>query len=199
MKSNIQKALLGTLLLFTLAFHPSLNQNSQAQQPALSLRRRFVIVPANQRCQPALVKSVSFGRQPPDALLAQATVENRSDKVITAVKLGWRVYNYPEGTKVQLAFCDPQLPSAEVFLSGTTQLIQLEALASKETSTISISPLVLATTATKTVFVDHPLLTAEDVKSLPLDSPTPIIKYEVVVFVSEIYYADGNTWEIKSD
>jgi hypothetical protein len=199
MRSNIQKALLGSLLLFTLTFHTGLNQNLKAQQPTPSVRRRFVIVPANQRCQPASVKSVSFGRQPPDALLAQATVENGSDKVITAVKLGWKVYSYSEGTKGLLAFCDPQPPSAEVFLSGATQLIQLEALASKETGTISISPLVLPTTATKTVFVDHPLLTADDVKSLPLDSSTPIIKYEVVMFVSEIHYADGTTWEIKSN
>jgi hypothetical protein len=197
MRSNIQKALPGSLLLFTLIFHAGLNQNLKAQQPTPSVRQRFVIVAASQRCQPASVKSVAFGKQPPDALLAQATVENGSDKVITAVKLGWKVYSYAEGPIGQLAFCDPQTAAAEVFLSGATPLIQLEALASKETGTISISPLVAPTRATKTVFVDHPLLTADDVKSLPLDNSTP--KYEVVMFVSEIHYADGTTWEIKSN
>jgi hypothetical protein len=200
MKINIQKGLLGAILVFTAALHPSLNQKAEAQeQPALSVRQRFVIVPANQRCQPAAVKTVSFGKQPPDSLLAQVMIENRSDKTLAEVKLGWRVYNFPEGTHVSLAFCDAQLPSAEVFLSGATRLIQLEGLAPKETGTISINPLVLPTTATKTVFIDHPLLTTGDVKSLPLDSPTPIIKYVVVMFVSEIHYADGTAWELKGN
>ena len=197
MKTNIQTELLGAILLFTV-FNPGLNQKVEAQQqPTVSVRQRFVIVPAVQRCQPAEVKTVSFGKQPADVLLAQVMVENHSDKAISELQLGWRVYNYPEGTRVNLAFCDAQPESAEVFLSGATQLIQLEGLAPKETGTISINPLILPSTATKTFFIDHPLLTAADVKSLPLDSPTPIIKYAVVVFVSEIHYADGTTWELK--
>lgn len=195
MNTNNQRTLLGALILFTLAFHPSLIQNLKAQQTQPSVRQRFVIVPAAQRCQPAAIKFVSFGKQPPDALLAQVTVENRSDKVVTAVKLGWKVYNYSEGIKISLSYCDAKPASAEVFLSGTTPLIQLEALTAKATSNISTNPLVIPTPATKTVFVDHPLLTAEDVKSLPLDNPTPKIKYAVVMYVSEIHYDDGTTWE----
>lgn len=200
MKLNDHKALLEAILLFTVAFHPSLNLSAEAQQqPAVSVRQRFVVVPANQRCQPAAVKTVSFGRQPADALLAQVTIENRSNKAIADVKLGWRVYNFPEGTHVSLAFCDTQRPSAEVFLSGVTPVIQLEGLAPNETGTISINPLVVPSTATKIVFIDHPLLTAEDVKSLPLDSPTPIVKYAVVMFVSEIHYADGTAWVLQGN
>jgi hypothetical protein len=195
MKTNIQRTLLGTLILFMLAFHPGLIQEFKAQQTQPSVRQRFVIVAAAQRCQPAVIKSVSFGKQPPDTLLAQVTVENLSDRVMTAVKLGWKVYPYPEGTKISLSYCDAKPASAEVFLSGITPLIQLEALSPKGTSNISTNPLVIPTPATKTVFVNHPLLTAEDVKSLPLDDPTPRIKYTMVMYVSEIRYDDGTTWE----
>ncbi len=193
--NGIQKQVLA-LLLFALALMLSLNQNLEAQQRPLTIRQRFTIVPANQRCQPAALKFVSFGRQPANALVAQVTVENRSVKTITAVKLGWRVYSYPEGTKEGLAFCDTQSSSTKVLLSGTTPLIQLGALAANETSNVSINPIVIPTPATKTVFIDQPLLTADDVKSLPLDDPTPVIKYSVVMFISEILYADGTTWEV---
>jgi hypothetical protein len=62
-----------------------------------SIRQRFDVLTANQRCNPALVKLVSLGRQPREALLAQVTVENLFDKTITAVKLGWKVYARKEG------------------------------------------------------------------------------------------------------
>lgn len=196
--NNAQRALLAATLLFAFVLPSDLNLRAQ-QQAVAPIRRRVVIVPAVQRCQPAEVKTLSFGPQPADSLLAQAMVENRSDKVISAVHLGWRVYDYPEGTRVNLAFCDPQAPSAVIRLAGVTQLIQLDRLGPQETATISINPTVLPTTATKIAFIDHPLLTAEDVKSLPLDPATPTLKYAIVVFVSEIEYADGTRWELKSN
>lgn len=185
------------VLLLAVAFNLSPDRNLKAQQRPMTIRQRFTIVPANQRCQPASL-SLSFGYQPDDALLAEVTVENRSDKTLTAVKLGWKVYDAVNGTKMQIGFCDAQPPDAEILLSGSTQLIELEALASKETATVSIAPLVVGIPATKTIFIEHPLLTANDVKSLPLTDPTPGFKYAVVVFVSEIHYADGTTWEITT-
>jgi len=186
------------VLLLAVAFNLSPDRNLKAQQRPITIRQRFTIVPANQRCQPASLKYVSFGRQPADALVAQVTVENRSDKTLTAVKLGWKVYDEVNGTKMQIGFCDAQPPDAEILLSGSTQLIQLEALALKETANVSIDPLVIPTPATKTIFIEHPLLTANDVKSLPLTDPTPVIKYAVVMFVLEIHYADGTTWGITT-
>ena len=186
------------VLLLAVAFNLSPDRNLKAQQRPLTIRQKFSIVPANQRCQPASLKYISFGQQPADALVAQVTVENRSDKTLTAVKLGWKVYDQVNGTKMQIGFCDAQPPDAEILLSGSTQLIQLEALALKETANVSIDPLVISTPATKTIFIEHPLLTANDVKSLPLTDPTPVFKYAVVMFVSEIHYADGTTWEIPT-
>jgi hypothetical protein len=195
MNAKNPRTLVAVLIIFTLAFHLSLIQDLKAQQNHPSVRQRFIIVPAVQRCQPAEVKSISLGNQPLDALLAQVTVENHSDKVIIEVKLGWKVYDYSQGTRTSLSYCDAKPVSAEVFLAGTTPLIQLESLKPKETSNISTRPLVVPTPATKTVFVDHPLLTADDVKSLPLDDPTPKIKYAVVMYVSEVHYDDATTWE----
>jgi len=195
--STIKRQVLLVLLL-AVAFNLSPDRNLKAQQRPLTIRQRFTIVPANQRCQPASLKYISFGEQPDDALVAEVTVENRSDKTLTAVKLGWKVYDEVNGTKMQIGFCDAQPPDAEILLSGSTPLIQLEALALKETANVSIDPLVIPTPATKTIFIEHPLLTANDVKSLPLTAPTPVIKYAVVMFVLEIHYADGTTWEITT-
>ena len=195
---NTIERLVLVVFLLAVAFNLSQDRNLKAQQRPLTIRQRFTIVPANQRCQPASLKYISFGQQPADALVAQVTVENRSDKTLTAVKLGWKVYDQVNGTKMQIGFCDAQPPEAEILLSGSTQLIQLEALALKETANVSIDPLVISTPATKTIFIEHPLLTANDVKSLPLTDPTPVSKYAVVMFVSEIHYADGTTWEIPT-
>src|SRR6185503_5204803 len=184
--STIKRQVLLVLLL-AVAFNLSPDRNLKAQQRPMTVRQRFVAVPANQRCQPASL-SISAGEQPDDALVAQVTVENRSDKTLTAVKLGWKVYDEVNGTKMQIGFCDAQPPDAEVLLSGSTQLIELEALASKETANVSIAPLVLGIPATKRIFIEHPLLTANDVKSLPLTDPTRVTIYAVVMFVSEIHY-----------
>jgi hypothetical protein len=196
MRINIKKRLLGATLLLTLAGHLSINRNAAAQGQQASVQRRFVFVIAHQPCQPAAVRTVSFGKQPADALLAQVTIENGSDKTIAETKLGWRVFSYPEGTNAAQEFCDRQSHPENVLLSGTMPLIRLPSLAPRETGTISIDPLVLPTNATKTIFVKRPLLTSADVKSLPLDGTNPMIRYVVVVFVSEIHFTDGTTWSL---
>ena len=129
-----------------------------------------------------------MGRQPKEAVLAQVTIENRSDKVITAVKLGWKVYGEQEGLKISISSCDAPPPAAEVFLGGTTPLIKLDTLGPKETAHIAINPLPVPSAADKTVFVDRAIIGVDDLKSLAAK------KYTAVVFVSEIYYGDGTRW-----
>ena len=176
------------LMLCTLALCSGNPQNAKGQESSLSVRQRFNVVPAYRRCEPAEVKFVSMGHQPKEAILAQVTIENRSDKVIAAVKLGWRVYGDKEGLRISISSCAAPAPSAEVFLSGTTPLIQLEALGPKETSHIAIDPLPVPMPADKTVFVDRAFISVDDIKSLPAN------KYTAVVFVSEIHYGDGTRW-----
>src|SRR5258705_2392151 len=112
-----------TLLLF-FAGMVILLQNASAQELPSSVRQRFTIFPAFRPCDPAQVKTFSLGRQPLEAILAQVTVENRSEKTIVAVKLRWNVYEQQEGGRVGLASCPPDSRSGEVFLTGTTDMIQ---------------------------------------------------------------------------
>lgn len=176
------------LVLCTLALCSGDPQNAKGQESSSSVRQRFNVVPAYRRCEPAEVRFVSTGHQPKEAVLAQVTIENRSDKVIAAVKLGWRIYGDKEGMRISISSCSAPAPSAEVFLSGTTPPIQLEALGPQETSHIAIAPLPVPIPADKTVFVDRAFISVDDIRSLTAN------KYTVVVFVSEIHYADGTRW-----
>jgi hypothetical protein len=134
-----------------------------------------------------------MGRQPKEAVLAQVTIENRSEKIITAVKVGWKVYGAQEGMKISLSPCAAPPPLAEVFLSGTTPLIKLDALGPNETSHIAIDPLPVPVPADKTVFVDRAIISVDDLKSLTAK------KYTAVVFVSEIHYGDGTRWPTENN
>ena len=194
MNPCIRRALPATFILLILP----LAAIARARGPQPSVRERFVFLPAFRQCHPAEVKGFAFGKQPLDVLLAQVIVGNRSNKAIVAVRLGWRVYSYADGNRVANSPCDTP-PSLEPLLAGTTQLINLNALAPNETSNISTDPLILPVQATRTVFVDRPFLTAEDVKSLPLDGPPRKIKYTAFLYVAEIQYTDGTTWTAGSD
>ena len=179
--------------LFILALCIGPSQNAKGQESSLSVRQRFSVVPAYRRCEPAEVKFVSMGNQPKEAILAQVTIENRSDQIITAVKVGWKVYGAQEGFKISLSSCTTPPPSAEVFLSRTTPLIQLDPLGPKETSHIAIDPLPVPVPADKTVFIDRAIISVDDLKSLTAN------KYTAVVFVSEIHYSDGTRWSTERD
>jgi hypothetical protein len=194
MNPCIRGALTATFILLILA--SAAMARAQGRQP--SVRERFVFLPAYRQCHPVEVKGFALGKQPPDVLLAQVIVGNRSDKTVAAVKLGWRVYTYADGSSVAHSPCDNP-PSVEPLLAGTTGLIQLNALAPKETSNISTNPLILPVSATRTVFVDRPFLTAEDVKSLPLDGPPDKIKYTAILYVAEVQYTDSTTWTVGSN
>lgn len=191
MRTNNRWSWLLTFVVFTLALCSSHPQNAKGQESSLSIRQRFSVVPAYRRCEPAEVKFVSMGRQPKEAVLAQVTIENRSDKVITAVKLGWKVYDAQEGMKISISSCAAPPPSAEVFLSATTPLIPLASLAPRETSHIAIDPLPVPVAADKTAFVDRAIISVDDLKSLTAN------KYTAVVFVSEIHYGDGTKWSTE--
>ena len=163
-------------------------QGVKGQEATLAVRQRFSVVPAYRHCSPAEVKIVSFGRQPIETILAQVTIENLSKKVITAVKLDWRVYGERDGLTVSTSSCAGSQPAPQIFLSGSTHLIEVGALGPKETSRISIDPPPIPTQATKSVFVDQAFITVGDVKSLPIQ------RYTVVVSISEIHYVDDTVW-----
>jgi hypothetical protein len=187
-------------LLALIASVVVLDANALAQESTASLRQRFTIFPALRPCDPARVKAFSLGKQPLDAILAEVMVENNSDKIISAVKLRWRVYGEKEGREMSFASCPPKSASVGVLLTGTSDVIELTSLSPQETATIGINPLPTPTLAVKTVFVGRPLVSVEDVKSVATDrnSPTSVGRYALVIFVSEIRYNDGTTWTAQT-
>ena len=193
MTTHIRRAVLVTLILLLLTLLTGGDVSAQVQGSQSSVRERFIFLPAFRQCHPAEVKGFALGNQPADVLLAQVIIGNRSDKTIAAVKLGWKAYSYADGNRIANSPCDNP-PSAAVLLAGTTPFLQLTALAPNETSNISTNPLILPVAATRTVFVDHPFLTADDVKTLPLDGPPRKPKYTVILYIAEIQYADNTTW-----
>ena len=180
-----------TLLLFFAGMVMILLHNASAQELPSSVRQRFTIFPAYRPCDPAQVNSFALGRQPLEAILAQVTVENLSEKTIVAVKLRWNVYEQQEGRRVSLASCPPDSRSGEVFLTGATDMIQLTSLNPKEITAIGINPLPVPTSELKTVIVDRPLVMVDDVKSDAIGSTG---KYALVIYVAEVHFNDGTRW-----
>lgn len=191
---NNQRTCVLTVVLFTLALWPGLSQTMDAQELHPSIRQKFGFLPAYRECHPAEVKGFAFGNQALEVLLAQIFVRNRSNKIVTAVKVGWTVYEYIDGVKMAGSACDAVPKSAPGLLSGTTQLIKLGSLGPTETINLGTNPLMIQHPENRTIFVDRPFVTAEDLKSLMLNERRKAEKYMVIIYVSEIHYEDGTTW-----
>lgn len=199
MRINKQRKWSLILVLLVLVSCPHLALIGEAQELQPSIRGKFVFLPAYRLCHPAEVIGFGFGKQLPEVLLAQILIGNRSNKTIKAVKLGWKVYRGADRNKIMYSSCDDPPPPVELFLSGQTQLIQIESLAPKETMNIGIEPLMLPIKADKTVFVTHPFLTLDDVDALRGRMMPKAEKYVVFFYVSEIHYDDATTWVAKNN
>lgn len=200
MTPNNQKNLLAALILSFFALHLNFPQSVKSQElnRVRLIRESFVVVPAYHKCYSVEVKGVVLTGHPLDILLAQVIVENRSAKSVTAVKLGWRIHAFSRTVKPELACGVP--PADQVLLAGDTPRIDLGQLAPKETSNIGPNPLVnQQIPATKTVFILKPILTANDVQTLPLPETRRTVKYSAAIYVSEIQFSDGTTWVFNSN
>jgi hypothetical protein len=200
MTANNRKHVIAALVLSFFAVHPSFPQSVKSQEAdrIRLIRENFVVVPAYHKCYPVEVKGIVLTGDPLDVLLAQVIVENHSAKSVTAVKLGWRVHAFSRTVKPDLACGVP--PTDKVLLAGVTPRIDLGQLAPKETSNIGPNPLINPQIpATKTVFIYKPILTANDVQTLPLAETRRTVKYSVAMYVSEIQFSDGTTWIFNSN
>jgi hypothetical protein len=198
-KLNNRAIFILALVPFALMMHLGVTRRGAAQdtKQLRLIRESFIVVPAIHGCYPVEVRGIALSGDPPEVLLAQATVENRSEKTVTAVKLGWKVHKSIRGKVPRDLLCGVP-PEGKVFLSGNTPLISLGQLAPNETCHIGPNPLVYKGPATHTVFIDYPILTADDVKSLPLDETRKADKYDIALYVAEIHYADGSTWTFEN-
>jgi hypothetical protein len=191
-------------MLLTLGLQANLGQgvgDSRATN-ADSTKKRFTVRPYKGAvpCHPVEVKAVSLGTEPPEVVTAQVNIESFSVKAVTAVKLAWNVYRMNAGLRKGSSGCEENPRAAESFLSGSTPLIQVQLL-EKETVNIGINPMPYKYPATKTVFVDQPIIGWDAVKSLTSDGTRDTFKedYALVMYISEIHFADGTKWtgEIK--
>lgn len=191
--------LIALLVSSPLMLHPGITRHGLAQdaKQLRLIRESFVVVPAYSGCYPVEVKGIALGGYPLEVILGQATVENISDKTVTAVRLGWKVHGFTQGIRPPDLSCGVP-PEGKVFLAGSTPLISLGQLGPSETCHIGQKPLFGKPPATHTVFIDYSILRTDDVKSLPVDETTRPHKYAIAVYVSEIHYADGTTWAFEN-
>lgn len=189
-------------MLLTLGLQASLGQDGMRPDRSTS-RRQFTVVPYKgpEPCHPVEVKAASIGAESPEVLTAQVNVESFSAKPVTAVKLAWNVYRMNPGLRKRVSGCEENPRAAESFLSGSTPLIQVGELLEKETINIGINPMPYKYPATKTIFVDQPIIAWDAVKSLTSDGTRDTFKddYALVMYISEVHFADGTKWtgEIK--
>src|SRR5688572_19346332 len=171
------------LVTFALMIHPDVTRRGAAQDTTQlrRIRESFIVVPAVHGCYPVEVRGIALGGSPLNVLLAQVTVENRSPKTVTVVKLGWKVHKSIRGRVPPDLLCGVP-PDGKVLLSGNTPLISLGQLAPNETCHIGPNPLVYKGPAKLTVFIDYPILSADDVKSLALDELRRAPQYDIALY-----------------
>jgi hypothetical protein len=182
---------LAFLLALTLYLFPTAN----AQEMERNIRAQFVFMPGYRNCGPAMVQGFGLGNQPLDVMLAQVFVESRSEKVIRAVRLSWRVYENEQGGRVAAKLCESPTPDA--LISGGSDLIELQALHPKERVIIGINPLPVLNPGKRTVYVDKPFIRVWDVKSVVDNDNVKGRMYMVVLYISEVRFKDGTQWTIK--
>lgn len=201
MKHRIVGSAFTLMMLLTFGWQVGLGQGSGIAPEAA--KKKFTVLPYKGpvACHPVEVKAASIGAEPAEVLTAQVNIESFSAKPVTAVKLAWNVYRMNAGMRKRISGCDENPRPAETFLSGSTPLIQLGQLAEKETVNIGINPMPYKYPATKTVFVEQPIIAWDEVKSLTSDGTRDTFKdhYALVMYISEIHFADGTKWtgEIK--
>ena len=165
------------------------------QEVERAIRGQFVFYPGFRFCNPAEVKGFGLGNQPLAVMLAQIYVESRSEKIISAVKLSWKVYVDLDGMKIATRGCEPPItPTA--LLSGGTDFIDLEALPPKETTIIGTDPLPVLQPGARTIYVARPFMMVDEVKPIVEREKAAGKKYLVVLYVSEIRFGDGSKWKM---
>jgi hypothetical protein len=203
MKHRIVGSAFTLTMLLTLSMQASLGQDGGMRVDRSISKRQFTVVPYKGPvpCHPVEVKAASIGTEPLEVVTAQVNIESFSAKPVTAVKLAWNVYKMNAGLRKRVSGCEENPKAAETLLSGSTPLIQVGQLAEKETLNIGINPMPYNYPATKTVFVEQPIVAWDAVKSLTNDGTRDTFKedYALVMYISEIHFADGTKWtgEIK--
>lgn len=158
------------------------------------LSENTVVRLSNHHCHPAEIVSVTDRK--PIVLFSDVIVENRSNKSISGVKLGWKVYDL-NASELKCG-----IPAEDqVVLSGTTPLIKLVTLRPKETIEIrpydAPIPIGPPPRATYTIVNEQVALSATHLEPL-LSRRREGQKFAVALYVQEIKFTDGTTWTFAS-
>ncbi len=198
-------ATISLALLVISAFNLQIDfAQSLTQQTENSSQKKFSIAPylRTAGCHPVEVKAISMGAVQPEVLTSLVAIKSFSDKPVTALKVRWDIYKWDIGTKKRRASCDAAAEPAEIFLSGTTPLIEVGRLVKGEIYNISSDPLRANTPfpANKVILVEWPIIAWDQLKSLSIDGSRGNLKddYLGIVYVAEIHFEDGTRWEAET-
>ena len=191
------------LLVMSALSLPIVLAQSLTQQSETLSKRKFTIAPYVRTggCHPVEVKSNSMGSVNPAILTSMITIKSFSEKPVRALKVRWDIYQWDIGMKKRRAACDAAAEPAEIFLSGTTPLIEVGRLLKGELYTISNHPQEMPSPwpVNKVVLVDYPIIGWDELKPLSIDGTRRALKddYSGIVYVSEIHFEDGTRWEAE--
>ena len=199
MKHRAVVLLVISVLSLQFTFAQSLTQQSETLS-----KRKFTIVPYLRigGCHPVEVKSISMGSVNPAVLTSMITIKSFSEKPVSALKVRWDIYQWDIGMKKRSASCDAAAEPAEIFLSGTTPLVEVGRMLKGEHYTISLNPQEMRSPppVDKVILVDWPIVGWDELKPLSIDGKTRgNLKddYSGIVYVSEIHFEDGTRWEAE--
>ena len=176
------------LVISALSLQITFAQSLPPQSEALS-KRKFTIAPYLRTggCHPVEVKANSMGSVNPDVLTSMITIKSFSEKPVTALKVRWDIYQWDIGMKKRRAACDAAAEPAEIFLSGTTPLVEVGRLLKGELYTISLNPQEIRSgePVDKVVLVDWPIIGWNELKPLSIDGTRGNFKddYSGIVYV----------------
>jgi hypothetical protein len=172
MKHRRATFLLALLAISALSLQIDFAQ-SLTQQTETSIKNRFGMVQylRKENCHPVEVKAISVGTVPPEVYTSLISIQSFSDKPVTALKVRWDIYKWAIGMKKRVAPCEAASEPAEIFLSGTTPLIEVGRLVKGEIYNISSDPLRVKTSrpANKVILVEWPIIAWDQLKSLSID------------------------------
>jgi hypothetical protein len=203
MKHRRATFLLALLAISALSLQIDFAQ-SLTQQTETSIKNRFGMVQylRKENCHPVEVKAISVGTVPPEVYTSLISIQSFSDKPVTALKVRWDIYKWAIGMKKRVAPCEAASEPAEIFLSGTTPLIEVGRLVKGEIYNISSDPLRVKTSrpANKVILVERPIIAWDQLKSLSIDGTRGNMKddYIGIVYVAEIHFEDGTRWEAET-
>jgi len=204
MNYRAASAAFAILILITFSSQAKRGRIFQQENTQTSRKGFFTVLPyyhsrnrPRTGCHPIEVRVASIGAFPPEVLTSQVVIESFSEKPVTGIRLRWDVYDRSVARKKIFSPCDATTEPANMYLSGSTPLIQVGHFANGEVYNLTSIRGMTFPLATNNIILDRPIIGWDDVKVLTLDGTRGSFKgtYAAIIYVSEIQFEDGTRWE----